>query len=577
MNNFSIIKRIFTTQISKYIPELSLTIFFIILNAITTAGSAWLLNPAIKEIFVNKNTTMLYLIPIAIIITFTVKGLAGYGVKIVTIKVAIKIIKNIKVLMMKKFLLSDISYLTAKHSGKYLSNFTNDVNVLYIALTGAVVTFFQQSLTLIALLVLMFYHDWQLSLLAITMIPLAGFSSRKLGKKMGKKVNLSLEASAKFMKYFTEIIKGSWLIKIYQKEQEELNKISLVIDEKFSTLKKVEQTRLGAGPIMELISAIAIATVVFFAGYRSMQGAITLGQFVSFLAALMLAYQPVKALAGVNIGIQEGVSAAKRIYEIIDQKNEIYHDDKAPSLKINRANIEYKNINFIYPDGTHALKNLSTKINGGSKVGLVGISGSGKTTFMNLIPRFFNLTEGEIFIDDQNINEINLNSLRKEISLVSQDVVLFDDTIKANILYGNSQATDKEINDACEFAAAKEFVDKLPLKYETIIGENGVKLSGGQKQRLSIARAILKNSSIILLDEATSSLDSESEIIIQRAIENLTKNKTTIIIAHRLSTILNCDKIIVFDKGKIIAEGKHEYLVANSDIYKKLYEKQIIS
>jgi subfamily B ATP-binding cassette protein MsbA len=577
MNNFSIIKRIFTTQISKYIPELSLTIFFIILNAITTAGSAWLLNPAIKEIFVNKNTTMLYLIPIAIIITFTVKGLAGYGVKIVTIKVAIKIIKNIKILMMKKFLLSDISHLTAKHSGKYLSNFTNDVNVLYIALTGAVVTFFQQSLTLIALLVLMFYHDWQLSLLAITMIPLAGFSSRKLGKKMGKKVNLSLEASAKFMKYFTEIIKGSWLIKIYQKEQEELNKISLVIDEKFSTLKKVEQTRLGAGPIMELISAIAIATVVFFAGYRSMQGAITLGQFVSFLAALMLAYQPVKALAGVNIGIQEGVSAAKRIYEIIDQKNEIYHDDKAPSLKINRANIEYKNINFIYPDGTHALKNLSTKINGGSKVGLVGISGSGKTTFMNLIPRFFNLTEGEIFIDDQNINEINLNSLRKEISLVSQDVVLFDDTIKANILYGNSQATDKEINDACEFAAAKEFVDKLPLKYETIIGENGVKLSGGQKQRLSIARAILKNSSIILLDEATSSLDSESEIIIQRAIENLTKNKTTIIIAHRLSTILNCDKIIVFDKGKIIAEGKHEYLVANSDIYKKLYEKQIIS
>jgi ATP-binding cassette, subfamily B, bacterial MsbA len=577
MTKLELINRIFKTQVKKYIPELSITFIFIILTSLTTAATAWLLDPAIKEIFENKNKQMLYLIPVAIVCTFIIKAFSIYGTRIITIKVGIKIIKNIQTLMAQKFLLSDISHITKKHSGKYLSNFTNDTTILFTVLTGVVVTLFKEIFTLIALLGLMFYHDWQLSLLAMIMIPIAAISSKNIGKKMGKKVHVSLEASDKFMKFLSEIIKGSWLIKIYQKEEDELKKISMIIDERFKAIRKVEQTRLGAGPIMEIISAIAIAIVVFFAGYRSMQGAITLGEFVSFLAALMLAYQPVKALAGINVGIQEGVTAAKRIYEIIDQKNEIYNDENAPSLKLKNATLEFKNISFTYPDGTHALKNLSAKIEGGKKVGLVGISGSGKTTFLNLIPRFFNLEHGTILIDDQNINTINLNSLRKEISIVSQDVILFDDTIRSNILYGNASASDDEIINACKFAAAQDFIEKLPNKYETIIGENGIKLSGGQKQRLSIARAILKNSPIILLDEATSSLDSESEAVIQKAIENLTKNKTTIIIAHRLSTIMNCNKILVFDSGQIVDEGSHEFLVKNSSIYKNLYEKQIIN
>jgi ATP-binding cassette, subfamily B, bacterial MsbA len=577
MTKLELVNRIFKTQVKKYIPELSITFIFIFLTSLTTAATAWLLDPAIKEIFENKNKQMLYLIPVAIVFTFIIKAFSIYGTRIITIKVGIKIIKNIQTLMAQKFLLSDISHITKKHSGKYLSNFTNDTTILFTVLTGVVVTLFKETLTLIALLALMFYHDWQLTLLAMIMIPVAAISSKNIGKKMGKKVHVSLEASDKFMKFLSEIIKGSWLIKIYQKEEDELKKISMIIDERFKAIRKVEQTRLGAGPIMEIISAIAIAIVVFFAGYRSMQGAITLGEFVSFLAALMLAYQPVRALAGINVGIQEGVTAAKRIYEIIDQKNEIYNDENAPSLKLKNATLEFKNISFTYPDGTHALKNLSAKIEGGKKVGLVGISGSGKTTFLNLIPRFFNLKHGTILIDNQNINNINLNSLRKEISIVSQDVILFDDTIRSNILYGNASASDDEIINACKFAAAQEFIEKLPNKYETIIGENGIKLSGGQKQRLSIARAILKDSPIILLDEATSSLDSESEAVIQKAIENLTKNKTTIIIAHRLSTIMNCDKILVFDSGQIVAEGSHEFLVNNSLIYKNLYEKQIIN
>jgi subfamily B ATP-binding cassette protein MsbA len=577
MTKLELVNRIFKTQVKKYIPELSITFIFIVLTSLTTAATAWLLDPAIKEIFENKNKQMLYLIPVAIVFTFIIKAFSIYGTRIITIKVGIKIIKNIQTLMAQKFLLSDISHITKKHSGKYLSNFTNDITILFGVLTGVVVTLFKEIFTLLALLGLMFYHDWQLSLLAMIMIPIAAISSKNIGKKMGKKVHVSLEASDKFMKFLSEIIKGSWLIKIYQKEEDELKKISMIIDERFKAIRKVEQTRLGAGPIMEIISAIAIATVVFFAGYRSMQGAITLGEFVSFLAALMLAYQPVRALAGINVGIQEGITAAKRIYEIIDQKNEIYNDENAPSLKLKNATLEFKNISFTYPDGTHALKNLSAKIEGGKKVGLVGISGSGKTTFLNLIPRFFNLEYGTILIDDQNINTINLNSLRKEISIVSQDVILFDDTIKSNILYGNASASDDEIINACKFAAAQDFIEKLPNKYETIIGENGIKLSGGQKQRLSIARAILKDSPIILLDEATSSLDSESEAVIQKAIENLTKNKTTIIIAHRLSTIMNCDKILVFDNGHIVDEGSHEFLVKNSLIYKNLYEKQIIN
>ncbi len=328
---------------------------------------------------------------------------------------------------------------------------------------------------------------------------------------------------------------------------------------------------------METISAIAIAIVVFFAGYRSFQGALSLGQFVSFLAALMLAYQPVRALAGLNIGIKSGLVAVRRTYEIIDRINLVKEESHLPELKINKGNIEFIDINFSYPNNVQALKGVNGKINGGEKVGFVGVSGSGKTTLLNLIPRFFHLSKGKIIIDDQNINEVKLSSLRKKISLVSQDIILFDDTVLKNLTYGYEKASKEEILQACKNSASQEFIEKLPEKYETIIGENGVRLSGGQKQRISIARAILKNAPIILLDEATSSLDSESEKVIHDAIENLTKNKTTIIIAHRLATIKNCNKIFLFDKGKIIDSGTHNELIDRSKIYSSLYEKQILN
>jgi subfamily B ATP-binding cassette protein MsbA len=574
MNNIEVASRIFKTQIKKYLKEIFIIFLFVVITAAMTAVTAWLLDPAIKKIFIEKNEKMLIIIPLAIIITFLIKSLAIFIVRMTTIKVAFKVLKNIQVLMTSKILISDLSHLIEKHSGKFISNFANDTRVLLGTVMAFSLSLVKESFTLIALLGVMFYQDWQLSLVAIIMIPIAAFASKAIGKKMQKAASENLDAYGNFTKFLSEILKGTSVIQIYQREHEELKKFSDVIDIRLKKEKKVEQTRHRAGPIMETINSFAIALVILFAGYRSIQGAMEIGQFVSFLTALMMAYQPVKALAGINLGIQEGLTAAKRIYELIDQENEVFQDDELKKLQIKNGKIDFQNISFQYPDGTKALENLSLNIRGKTSVALVGLSGSGKSTILNLIPRFYNLKKGQIKIDDQDINEVQLKSLRENISLVSQDIVLFDDTIKANISYGNLTANQDEIIDAAKKAAADEFIKNLKDGYDTVIGESGVKLSGGQKQRLSIARAILKNSPIILLDEATSALDTESESQVQNAIENLINDKTTIIIAHRLSTIKNVNKIFVIDKGMVVEQGTHNELIANSVIYKKLYAQQ---
>jgi len=572
-----VIKRFVKSHIKKYIPQLSITFFFILVTSAATATTAWLLDPAIKHIFENKNILMLYIMPIAIVLAFTIKALSIFITKIITTKIATKICSNISSLMAEKLITSDTLFIIGKHSGKFISHFTWDIRVIFETITGSVVSLVKESITLIFLLVLLFYHDWQLAIVAILMIPIAAFFSKNLGKKMGERSLDTAEKTDKFIKFLSEIIKGSLLIKIYQKESDEIKNINEVIADQWKATRKWYQVFLGAAPIMEIISAIAIAIVVFFAGYRSFQGALSLSQFVSFLAALMLAYQPVRALAGLNIGIKSGLVAIRRTYEIIDRVNMVKEETNFPELKIKKGNIEFKDINFTYPNNVQALTGLNGKINGGEKVAFVGVSGSGKSTLINLIPRFFYLSKGKIIIDEQNINEVKLSSLRKKISLVSQDIILFDNTILKNLTYGYDKASKDEILKACKDSASDNFIEKFPEKYETIIGENGVKLSGGQKQRLSIARAILKKAPIILLDEATSSLDSESEKIIHDAIENLTKNKTTIIIAHRLSTIKTCNKIFLFDKGKIIDSGTHSELIDKSKIYNSLYEKQILN
>ena len=576
MNKLDLIKRIFRTQVKRHLTQFIIIFLFIIISALATSAVAWLLDPAIKKIFIEKNRTLLVIIPALIILAFATKSISTYIIRIKTIKISFNIIKNIQILMADKILKSDTSFIISKHSGKFISNFTNDTQILLNVINGIAITSVKEFVTLIALLGLMFYQNWQLSILAIIMIPVAAFFSKKFGKRMKKFVNQSLQASEVFTKFLSEILKSTTVIKIFQKEDKELDNFKNVIEDRVEKMTQVERTRLGATPIMETITGIAIAIVVFAGGYLSIKDEIEVGSFFSFLTALMLAYQPVRALASVNIGINEGLIAAKRIYELLDNQNNISNDPKKNNLVIKNKNIAFENVSFIYPDGTQALRNITFSIKGGSTIALVGKSGSGKSSFINLIPRFYNVSEGKISIDEQNINEVNLSSLRKEIALVSQETVLFDDTVEANIRYGRLDASKEEVLAASKNAAADEFIKELPNGYSTIIGENGVKLSGGQKQRISIARAMLKNSSIILLDEATSALDSESETKIKYAVDNLIKNRTTIIIAHRLSTIKNANKILVLSDGNLVAEGTHNELIEKSELYKKLYNQEIV-
>lgn len=575
MDKIDLIKRIFKTQVRRYLSQILIIFLFILVSAGATAGVAWLLDPAIKKIFVEKNTKLLFIIPALIVFAFMLKSIATYIIRVKTIKVSYSVIKNIQILMADKILKSDTAFIISKHSGKFISNFTNDTGVLLGVINGIAISAVKEFFTLIALLSLMFYQNWRLSMLAIIMIPIAAFFSRTLGKKMGKYVNKSLEASEVFTKFLSEILKATSVIKIFQRESEESKNFKNVIEKRIEIMTKVEKVRLGAGPVMETITGIAIAIVVFYGGHLSINNEIEIGSFFSFLTALMLAYQPVRALAGVNIGISEGIMAAKRIYSLLDTVNKVSDNSQGKILNIKNKDIVFDNVSFSYPDGTIALKNITTKIKGGSTVALVGKSGSGKSSFINLLPRFYDAKNGKIKIDDQDITSVAIGSLRKEIALVSQEVILFDDTIRANIAYGKINATENEIMEASRNAAAHEFIEKLPLSYDTIVGENGVKLSGGQKQRLSIARAILKNSSIILLDEATSSLDAESQSKVKYAIDNLIKNRTTIVIAHRLSTIKNADKIIVLSEGNLVAEGTHEELIQKSEVYQKLYNQEI--
>jgi subfamily B ATP-binding cassette protein MsbA len=577
MNNKDLVVRIFKTEVKRYYKLIFICFIFMITSALATAASAWLLDPAIKMIFVNKDKQMLYLIPLGIILILTLKGISTFFVKIISIKISLNIAENIQVSMAKKILNLDITSISEKHSGRFISNFVVDIHIFLSTISNIVINSIKESLTLIALLSVMIYHDWKLSIVALTVLPIAAFCSKKFGKKMGKKSTLSMIASENFSAFLSELIKGSWLIKIYQKEKEEFERTKILISEKFKKAKKVEQVRLGSGPIMEFIIALAIGLIIFFGGYRSINGNLTMGEFISFLASLMLAYAPVRALAGINVGLNEGLAAARRIYTLIDKEDKILEDKSLPILQISSGNIIFQNVNFSYSDNSAILYNVNININGGSKTGIIGESGSGKSTILNLIPRFFNLTEGKILIDKQEINNVRLSSLRKAISIVSQDTILFDDTIKKNIAYAKKNATDDEIYKASKLAGIDNFVNSLENGYETLVGENGVKLSGGQKQRISVARAFLKNSPIILLDEATSSLDSDSEEKIKQALNELTKNKTTLIISHKLSTIITCEKIYVINKGKIIGEGTHLELVKNSAYYRNLYNKQSLN
>ena len=575
MEKSATLKRLFNEYTKKYIKKIAIAVFFSLLVAASTSSIAWLLDPAIDKIFIQKDQSLLIIIPFLIIIAFTTKGVSLYLAKVIMINVGEDIKKKLQFDMLNTLISADTQSIDEKHTGKFISNLTYDVLHITNLLSNGILNLFKDSLTLIGLLTVMFLQNWKLSLIAIILIPIASTAARSLGKRMGKVTTEAQEKSSFLTKYLVELFKNHRLTKIFQKEKYESNRADNYLNQLKEKNKKIGHVIVRISPIMEVLTGVMIAILIFYSGKLIAVGELSVNNFFSFLAAMMLAYQPVRSLSTLNVILNQGLSAASRILSVIDTKKLIKNPDNAKEINVEKANIKFKDVMFSYnkSDG-EVLKNVNLEFEGGQMTSLVGHSGSGKSTILNLIPRFYDCGSGDISVDDQSIYDVTLHSLRKNISLVSQETTLFDDTIKNNIKYANLDASDEEIFRAAKLSHCDEFINNLPEKYETLIGEDGVRLSGGEKQRISIARAMLKKSSIILLDEATSSLDSETETKIQDALKILTKDRTTIVIAHRLSTILNSNKIYVIDSGKIVDNGKHEDLLINSKIYKNFHDKQ---
>ena len=568
--------RLFNSYVKKHFSKLILSLILSLVVAGSTGAIAWLLDPAIKKIFVDQDKAMMLLIPIAIALTFTIKGASLYAARIILINISNNVVKNMQTQLASCILKSDINTIESKHSGKYIAHFFYDVGQVASLVGSGILNLMKDSFTLIVLVGVMFYQNWNLALFAMIMMPMAALVAKSLGKRINKAVAESAKIEGGITSYLSEIIKGTRMIKIYQQENFEFDRSSKKIDERTSIQIKIGKILIRATPIMECLTGIMIAGFIYYSGFMIASGQMQINNFFSFLTAMMLAYQPIRSLATISMLFNQGAVGANRVFNILDAQPTIKEISSNENLNIKKGNVVFDKVSFSYPNTQEqAIENINITVEGGTTVALVGHSGAGKSTIMNLLPRFYDPKQGKIFIDEQNISKIKLSSLRKNISMVSQDIILFDDTVQANIAYANMNASEKQIMEACDFAAATEFIDKLPKKFGTIIGENGIKLSGGQKQRVSIARAFLKNSPIILLDEATSSLDAESEEKVQNAVMNLTKNKTTLVIAHRLSTIIRANKIIVINQGKITDIGTHKELLENSIIYKNLYSKQL--
>jgi len=575
MSNIEILKRLYKDYTSKFLKKILLAVFFSIIVATSTSAIAWLLDPAIKKLFIEKDQKLIFIIPIAIIISFATKGISLYFAKTILVRVAEEVKKILQFQMLSSFIKADTQYIDTRHSGKSISNLNYDVEQIKNLLSRAFLNLFKDGLTLVGLLIVMFYQNWKLSMIALIMIPLASLVAKKLGKRMGKVTTEAQVKSGDLNKHLIELFKNHKLIKIFQREKYEESRSEKFINALKEKSIKIDIIFARPSSIMETLTGIVIAVLIFYSGKLIFNDEIAINNFFSFLAAMMLAYQPVRSLATLNLGINQGISAGRRILPIIDYENKILANDAKPKLILNNANIRFSNINYSYDENKIILKNINIEIEGEKMNAIVGLSGAGKSTLLNLIPRIYDKSSGDIFIDNQSIYDVNLASLRNQISIVDQNTTLFDDTIFNNIIYAKPDATKEEVLEASRLSMSEDFINNLDNGFDTLVGENGTRLSGGEKQRISIARAFLRKSKIILLDEPTSSLDSETENKIQLALKKLTENKTTLVIAHRLSTIQNSNKIFVIDNGKIVSTGTHNELLNNSNIYNNFYNKQI--
>jgi len=545
------------------------------LVAAFTGAYAWLVRPALDEIFINRNATWLILLPVALMAVSVLKGIANYGQTYLMVYVGTRVVTDIRQRLFSHLMRLPVGFHLKNPSSRMMSRVINDVNWIQNAVSGVVKDFFQQSLTFLVLLGVVFYQNWQLTLLSSVVIPLSIYPIVRFGNRLRRIATIGQERTADMSTALQETLTGIRIVKGFTQESAEDRRFARYNEAYFRSWMKSTQVSAITSPVLEAIGVIGVAGIIWYGGSQVIRGTMTPGTFFSFLTAVFLMYNPIKRLASANMTIQQALSAAERVFAVLDVETEAATDTGVQGLDGVQTSIELRGVSFRY-DGveTWALRDLSLTVRAGEVLALVGSSGAGKTTLVNLIPRFYDPTQGAILIDGVDLREIRLAALRRQIGIVSQETLLFDDTVHNNIAYGKDEIADEAVMEAARAAYAHEFIMKLPNGYDTLIGENGVKLSGGERQRLAIARALLRNPPILILDEATSSLDTESERMVQMALANLMKGRTTFVIAHRLSTVQRADRIVVLAGGRLVEIGRHDDLLARGGIYQRLYQMQ---
>ncbi len=557
--------------------QVVVAVFSMVVGAAATAGTAKLMDPVVNYVFTERRSEYLLPLALTVLATFATKSVANYFEAVLMSSVGLRVIADLQNRLFRQILRLDAAFFHTHTTGSLISRLTNDISAMRYAASDALTGAGKDATSVIFLVFLMFYQDWVLSTATFFVFPLAIIPISRLGKRMRKVTANTQEQMGRLVTYLEQSIQGVRLVKSYGMEEYESRRVNGLVADLQTQIFRATRVRSASSPIMELLGGIAITVVILYGGARVIEGQTTPGAFFSFITALMLAYRPLKSIGSLNTALQEGLAAAARTFSILDLTPAIVDRPGVQDLVVTGGEVRMDSVFFTYDGNRVVLDGLDMLVPAGQTVALVGSSGAGKTTLLNLLPRFFDVTDGRVLIDGQNIRDVSLASLRTNIALVSQEIVLFDDTVRANIAYGNFNATDDEIEAAAQAAAAHEFITALPLGYNTLVGERGMSLSGGQRQRIAIARAMLKNAPILLLDEATSALDTESERQVQIALDHLMQGRTTIVIAHRLSTVTHADVIHVLDRGKVIETGTHAELLAHGGAYARLYDMQFAS
>ena len=569
-----LLRRLVREFLRPYFGRLGLALLCMAVMAGATAANAWLMQPMLDRVFVAHDERLLLIIPAAVIVLAFLKGFANYGQTVMMTHVGQRVVADIQSALFARIMRADLAYFHENPTGTLISRFTLDAGMLRGAATDLLASIGREAVTAVFLMALMFYQDWVLALLAVVVFPIAFRPIISIGRRMRRiSVNTQVEVGL-LMTLLNQCFQGARHVKAYGMESYEISRARDYMYRLFKISQRAARIRAVASPLMETLGGVAVALVILYGGHQVLSGTRTPGAFFSFITALLLAYQPMKSLAGLNASMQEGLAAAQRIFTVLDIEPAIRDKPGAAILAVSGGEIRFDRVEFAYANGNVALKNISLTVPAGKRVALVGSSGAGKSTVLNLVPRFYDVASGRITVDGQDLRDVTLASLRAAIALVSQEVTLFDDTVKANIAYGRFDASDADIFAAAKAAAADEFIRGLPQGYDTAVGEHGVKLSGGQRQRIAIARAMLKNAPVLLLDEATSSLDAESERQVQSALNALMQNRTSVVIAHRLSTVIGADLIYVMEGGRVVEQGTHAELLRREGVYARLYALQ---